>query len=67
LKMKLLSESTFATPKGRIHFAGEHASSPPGWMQGALESGNRAAREVNQGNCAFSIFLTSRSASADVI
>jgi len=37
-----------ARPEGRIHFAGEHASAWPGWMQGALESGNRAAREVNQ-------------------
>jgi monoamine oxidase len=36
-----------ARPEGRIHFAGEHASSLFGWMQGALESGNRAAREVN--------------------
>lgn len=35
-------------PEGRIHFAGEHASSWPGWMQGALESGLRAAREVHQ-------------------
>jgi monoamine oxidase len=36
-----------ARAEGRVHFAGEHASSLPGWMQGALESGNRAAREVN--------------------
>ena len=36
-----------ASAEGRIHFAGEHASSLFGWMQGALESGNRAAREVN--------------------
>jgi len=36
-----------ARPEGRVHFAGEHASSLPNWMQGALESGNRAAREVN--------------------
>ena len=36
-----------ARPEGRIHFAGEHASSLFGWMQGALESGNRAAREIN--------------------
>ena len=35
-------------PEGRVHFAGEHASSWPGWMQGALESGLRAAREVNE-------------------
>lgn len=35
-----------ARAEGRIHFAGEHASTSPGWMQGALESGNRAAREI---------------------
>jgi len=40
--------SDIATPEGRIHFAGEHASSSPGWMQGALESGNRVAREINE-------------------
>jgi monoamine oxidase len=37
-----------AKPEGRVHFAGEHASAWPGWMQGALESGNRAAREINE-------------------
>jgi monoamine oxidase len=36
-----------ARAEGRVHFAGEHASSLFGWMQGALESGNRAAQEVN--------------------
>ena len=35
-----------ARAEGRVHFAGEHASAWPGWMQGALESGNRAAREI---------------------
>jgi monoamine oxidase len=35
-----------ARAEGRIHFAGEHASTSPGWMQGALESGNRVAREI---------------------
>ena len=35
-----------ATPEGRIHFAGDHTSTRPGWMQGALDSGLRAAREV---------------------
>jgi monoamine oxidase len=35
-----------ARAEGRVHFAGEHTSSWPGWMQGALESGERAAREV---------------------
>lgn len=36
-----------ARPEGRVFFAGEHTSPWFGWMQGALESGNRAAREVN--------------------
>ena len=34
-------------PEGRVHFAGEHASSAPAWMQGALESGNRVAQEIS--------------------
>ena len=36
-----------ARPEGRIHFAGEHASSLRGWMQGAFESGRRVAREID--------------------
>lgn len=32
----------------RVHFAGEHASPWPGWMQGALYSGTRAAKEIMQ-------------------
>ena len=35
-----------ARREGRVFFAGEHTSPWFGWMQGALESGNRAAREV---------------------
>jgi monoamine oxidase len=35
-----------ATPEGRIHFCGEHASPWPGWMQGALYSGLRAAKKA---------------------
>jgi monoamine oxidase len=35
-----------ARPEGRIHFAGEHTSAWMGWMEGALQSGARAAREV---------------------
>jgi monoamine oxidase len=37
-----------ASPEGRVFFAGEHTSPWFGWMQGALESGNRAAGEVNE-------------------
>jgi len=33
--------------EGRVWFAGEHASPLPGWMQGAIMSGIKAAREIN--------------------
>lgn len=36
-----------AMPEGRIHFAGEHLSYWPSWMQGALASGNSAAKQIN--------------------
>jgi monoamine oxidase len=36
-----------SSPEGRIHFAGDHTSPWSSWMQGALQSGNRAATEVN--------------------
>jgi monoamine oxidase len=42
----LLHEHIIA-PEGRIHFAGEHASLAHAWIQGAIESGLRAAREVH--------------------
>ena len=35
-------------PEGRIHFAGEHASLYHAWIQGALESGLRAAIDIHQ-------------------
>lgn len=38
----------FAKPEGRVHFAGDHLSPWPGWMNGALQSGNRAAQEILQ-------------------
>jgi monoamine oxidase len=34
-------------PEGRVHFAGEHCSLYHAWIQGALESGIRAALEVH--------------------
>jgi monoamine oxidase len=36
------------TPEGRLHFAGEHCSLYHAWIQGALESGIRAAREIHE-------------------
>jgi len=35
-----------ARPEGRIYLAGEHLSPWPGWMQGALASGLKAANDV---------------------
>jgi monoamine oxidase len=34
--------------EGRIHFAGEHLSPVFSWMQGALSSGLRAVKEINE-------------------
>lgn len=34
-------------PEGRVYFAGDYASAWPGWMQGALESGNYVARAID--------------------
>lgn len=39
---------SIARPEGRVHFAGEHTSAWPGFMQGALESGVRTAREIER-------------------
>lgn len=36
-------------PEGRVHFAGEHTSLCHAWIQGAIESGLRAASEVHVG------------------
>lgn len=37
-----------AEPEGPVHFAGAHTTVWPGWMEGALASGLRAAREVER-------------------
>lgn len=37
-----------ARPDGRIHFAGEHTSVLAVTMEGALESGVRAARQIHK-------------------
>ena len=33
-------------PEGRLHFAGEHVSPWPGWMEGALWSAERVVQEI---------------------
>ena len=35
-------------PEWRIYFAGEHCSLYHAWIQGALESGIKAAQEINE-------------------
>lgn len=35
------------TVEGRVHFAGEHTSLKPAWIEGALESAVRTALEIN--------------------
>lgn len=39
---------TAVAPSERIHFAGEHLSAYPSWMQGALSSGLRAVKEIDE-------------------
>jgi monoamine oxidase len=46
-QQSLLHEQIIA-PEGRIHFAGEHASLAHAWIQGAIESGLRAAYEIHR-------------------
>jgi monoamine oxidase len=40
-------QADIVQPEGRIHFAGEHCSLYHAWIQGALESGIRAALEIH--------------------
>jgi monoamine oxidase len=41
-------QASIVRPEGRVHFAGEHCSLYHAWIQGALESGIRAAKEVHE-------------------
>jgi monoamine oxidase len=43
-----LLHDQIVAPEGRIHFAGEHASLAHAWIQGAIESGLRAAHDIRQ-------------------
>jgi len=40
-------QADIVSPEGRIYFAGEHCSLYHAWIQGALESGIRAAKEIH--------------------
>jgi monoamine oxidase len=41
-------QADIVKPEGRIHFAGEHCSLYHAWIQGALESGLRAASAIHE-------------------
>lgn len=41
-------QADIVSPEGRIHFAGEHCSLYHAWIQGALESGIRAAQAIHE-------------------
>jgi monoamine oxidase len=41
-------QAAIVEPEGRVHFAGEHCSLFHAWIQGALESGIRAAKEIHE-------------------
>jgi monoamine oxidase len=42
-----LLHSLIVQREGRIHFAGEHTSLHHAWIQGAIESGLRVARDIH--------------------
>jgi monoamine oxidase len=42
-----LLHDAIVAPEGRIYFAGEHASLAHAWIQGAIESGLRAAMQIH--------------------
>jgi len=44
----LTNFATAISQEGRIHFAGEHLSPWSSWMQGALSSGLRAVKEIDE-------------------
>jgi monoamine oxidase len=43
-----LLQNAIVAPEGRYHFAGEHTSLTHAWIQGAIESGLRAAAEIHR-------------------
>ena len=47
-------QASIIAAEGRIHFCGEHTSLYHAWIQGALESGIRAAREIHEAPPVFS-------------
>ena len=47
-EQQTLLHDDIVRPEGRVYFAGEHCSLWHAWIQGSLESGIRAAREIDE-------------------
>jgi monoamine oxidase len=47
-EQQTLLQDAILKPEGRVYFAGEHCSLYHAWIQGSLESGIRAAREIHE-------------------
>ncbi len=47
-EQQTLLHEAIIQPEGRVHFAGEHAALSHRWIQGAVESGLRAALEIHR-------------------
>jgi monoamine oxidase len=46
-EQQTLLQHAIVKPEGRIYFAGEHCSLTHRWIQGAVESGLAAARDIH--------------------
>jgi monoamine oxidase len=47
-EQQTMLQDAILKPEGRVYFAGEHCSLYHAWIQGALESGIRAARQIHE-------------------
>jgi monoamine oxidase len=51
-RQKTTLHEAIVAPEGRVHFAGEHCSLMHRWVQGAIESGLRAAMAIHEASSA---------------
>ena len=57
------AQADIVSPEGKIDFAGEHCSLYHAWIEGALESGVRAARAIHEARPSDDRRVRTRSAS----
>ncbi|KAM8927166.1 L-amino-acid oxidase-like [Pelodytes ibericus] len=46
-------QETLSQPEGRIYLAGEHTTLPHGWIEAAIKSGLKAARDIHKDSSLF--------------